>query len=223
MALTISFYDTAKISSPQVFSSYFSQMSEYRQNKINKYKKQSDKNLSLAVGILIQQGLAQYGIKEKTTVYTHNQNGKPFIKKHPEIHFNVSHSGTFAMAVFADSEVGCDIEKIQPIDLNLSYRFFCPEECEIIFSQKKISTQTELFYRFWTIKESFIKATGFGLSLPMDKIKVNLNDKIICPVKGFTNKPYYFEEIDCPQQTTGFKASVCASIATPIEILNSLL
>lgn len=209
MALNITFFDTAEFSSPQVFNNYFSQMSEYRQNKINQYKNQNDKNLSLAAGILIQKGLAQRGIDEKKVIYDHNKNGKPFLKNHPEIHFSVSHSGTFAMAVFADFEVGCDIEKVQPVDLNIPKRFFCPAECEIIFSQKNVNDQTEFFYRFWTIKESFIKATGFGLSLPMKKFEVNLNEKVILPVEGFTNQTYYFEEVECPLQAAGFKASIC--------------
>ena len=212
MSLNITFFDTAEFSSPQIFNNYFSQMSEYRQNKINQAKNQKDKNLSLAAGILIQKALTQRGIDEKSVIYAQNKNGKSFITNYPELHFNVSHSGTFAMAVFADFEVGCDIEKVKTIDLKIPKRFFCPAEYEKILSQKDVNAQTELFYRFWTIKESFLKATGFGLSLPMNKFEVNLNEKVILPVEGFTNRPFYFKEVECPLQTASFKASVCAEV-----------
>ncbi len=46
-------------------------------------------------------------------------------------------------------------------------RYFCREECEIIRNGKDEKEQAEWFYRFWVLKESFMKATRRGMGLDM--------------------------------------------------------
>ena len=42
--------------------------------------------------------------------------GKPFLPDRPDIHFSISHSDEVVMCVVADHPVGCDVERIVPID-----------------------------------------------------------------------------------------------------------
>jgi 4'-phosphopantetheinyl transferase len=93
-----------------------------------------------------------------------------------DITFNVSHSGGIALMGFTrDRQIGVDIEQVRPdLDLEaIARRFFSPDE------QKQLSVvpeeeQAEAFFRCWTRKEAYIKATGDGLSLPLSQFDVAL-------------------------------------------------
>jgi len=92
------------------------------------------------------------------------------------IRFNVSHShGVALYAVTRVREVGIDVECIRS-DLKVE------QIAERFFSHHEITTLRALpthlresaFFRCWTRKEAYIKATGKGLSLPLDQFAVSL-------------------------------------------------
>ncbi|MBW4420279.1 MAG: 4'-phosphopantetheinyl transferase superfamily protein [Myxacorys californica WJT36-NPBG1] len=81
------------------------------------------------------------------------------------LQFNVAHSQDFALYAFSrDRLVGIDVEQIRPVDNleSLTRRFFLPSEHAAICSADP-DAQARLFFRYWTCKESFLKATGDGL------------------------------------------------------------
>ncbi|MCC8050043.1 MAG: 4'-phosphopantetheinyl transferase superfamily protein [Clostridiales bacterium] len=83
------------------------------------------------------------------------------------------------MAVFADTDVGCDIEfRKQPND-KLAGRFFCRDEISWMQDAKEETEREERFYRLWTLKESFIKATGQGLRLPLDSFCFRIEETCV--------------------------------------------
>jgi len=93
-----------------------------------------------------------------------------------DIKFNVSHSGGIALYAFARRrDIGVDVEQVrQDFDLEaIAHRFFSADE------QKQLDTappeeKPEAFFRCWTRKEAYIKATGDGLSLPLSQFDVSL-------------------------------------------------
>ena len=107
--------------------------------------------------------------------------------------FNLSHSGTYAMCAAeldaSRERVGCDLEKIGKLRENIAARFFCREEYEAIQREGAGEAKTELFYRYWVLKESFMKATGKGMALPADAFCIRLGDP---PV--LTRQPEEFPE-----------------------------
>ena len=80
------------------------------------------------------------------------------------------------MLAAADREVGCDIEEIARYDLRVAKRFFAPEEYECIAAAPP-EEQKERFFRYWTLKESFLKVTGRGLDLPMSSFGILFDAK----------------------------------------------
>ena len=74
-----------------------------------------------------------------------------------KIHYNISHSEDFALVVFADAPVGCDIEKIKPFYEELASSFFNEKECEYIFNQKEKSTSYLVIYLHKTAKKKGMK------------------------------------------------------------------
>ncbi len=109
-------------------------------------------------------------------VFTYSERGKPKLLFETDLEFNVSHSGGLAVFAFARGfEPGVDVEKVKPMaDLeNIARRFFCAEECAQLISLPA-DKRADAFFRCWTRKEAYIKATGDGLSAPLDRFQVSL-------------------------------------------------
>lgn len=167
--------DTGELEDEIYFSEYYQIMSYERRRKVESCLFKKDKRLSLGAGILMDKGLAQYGLCEREEAVSYRENGKPYLPRHPHIHFNLSHSGSRAMAVFAETESGCDIEQVQKADLALAEKFFTRKEYAFIAGQQGRERQDEAFFRLWTLKESFLKAVGAGLMIPLDAFEITLS------------------------------------------------
>lgn len=179
--------NTDKLNDEKLFSNYFSEMSDYRKAKINKMKMQKDKNLSLGVGILINDYLKTLGLREKDMLYEEKHNGKPFFKTLPNVYFNASHSGECAVCSFSDKEIGCDIEKSDKVNTKIAKRFFAQSESDYIFSAKTEAEQSEIFFRLWTLKESYLKHSGKGLQGGLNSFEIVFDN-------GFANGIYLKEK-----------------------------
>lgn len=136
-------------------------ISAYRIKKAIKYKSEKDRKLSILSSLLLDKALREYGLCEKDMQYSTNDYGKPYFINAKELHFSISHSGDYAMVVLSDKEIGCDIQQIKDINLSIADRFFTADERECVKS-------TEDFFRIWALKESFIKAVGKGLAIPLN-------------------------------------------------------
>lgn len=101
-----------------------------RQEKIERLRYAADRRLSLGAGLLLDQGLKRFGLRERTEAFGTVENGKPCLLHHPEIQFNLSHSGSMVMAAFASCPVGCDVEKKQKARMDVAKRFFCTGRAE---------------------------------------------------------------------------------------------
>lgn len=95
---------------------------------------------------------------------------------HPDITFNVSHSGELALyAIARGREVGIDLERMDATtDIEaLARRFFSDAE-RSCFDAVEDERRTAAFFRIWTAKEAYLKARGLGLSLPLCSFDVAL-------------------------------------------------
>jgi 4'-phosphopantetheinyl transferase len=120
-----------------------------------------------AAHALLRHGLfREYGIA-KMPELSYGKYGKPFLPDHTEVYFNLSHCRGMAACGFGLGELGVDVERVRSVNASLVRRVLAPEEQEQI---SKALNQEEMFIRFWTLKESYIKATGEGLSYPLSKI-----------------------------------------------------
>jgi 4'-phosphopantetheinyl transferase len=104
--------------------------------------------------------------------------GKPALVNVPRDRcpsFNLSHSGDLALlAVASGRDVGVDVEQVQPIaDADaIAEHYFCARERDTL-RQIDGEARMALFYTYWTRKEAILKATGDGLSLPLDQVDVS--------------------------------------------------
>jgi 4'-phosphopantetheinyl transferase len=89
--------------------------------------------------------------------------------------FNISHSDELALiAVARGREVGVDVERLRPIeDVDaIAGHYFCAQERDVLQSRQGES-KTAFFLAYWTRKEAVLKATGDGLSVPLDQVDVS--------------------------------------------------
>ena len=87
----------------------------------------------------------------------------------PDLRFNLSHTpGLVACAVTAGREVGVDVEHIgrHLVHDNIPERFFSAREVADLRARPEAEQQA-VFFDYWTLKESYIKARGLGLALPL--------------------------------------------------------
>ena len=132
-------------------------LSGARQEKIERLRYAADRRLSLGAGLLLDQGLKRFGLRERTEAFGTVENGKPCLLHHPEIQFNLSHSGSMVMAAFASCPVGCDVEKKQKARMDVAKRFFAPAEQRVLWAAETEEERDMLFSRLWTLKESYLK------------------------------------------------------------------
>lgn len=106
--------------------------------------------------------------------FSYGAYGKPAVEG--RLRFNMSHSRDLALiALTEDHELGVDVEYMRAdfASADIARRFFSPVEVEV-FDSLAEQEQVSAFFRCWTRKEAFIKATGKGLSQPLDGFDVTL-------------------------------------------------
>ncbi len=119
-------------------------------------------------------------------------NGKPFVADDPAgLQFNVSHAHERALyAVSRNCALGVDIEYLNS-DLDysgLAERFFTRREYAAL-QRIPASGRKRAFLACWTRKEAVIKATGDGLSMPLDRFEVTVEADIEPRIVAFAAGP----------------------------------
>src|SRR5439155_24044853 len=103
--------------------------------------------------------------------------GKPGLAD-SDLRFNISHSGTLAVIALARVEVGVDVQLPRPRRSDaIARRFYTPGEIERLFANADPERRADAFFRLWTCKEAFLKATGEGLSRSMRPDEVALSPR----------------------------------------------
>lgn len=104
--------------------------------------------------------LADYtGADPAEIAFEYSRSGKPALAGAKGLKFNTSHSAGRQMVAVAGREVGVDVERVRSCFRfdDIVKRFLPPEEAAAVSS-------AETFFRVWTRREAFLKATGQGLT-----------------------------------------------------------
>ena len=135
--------------------------------------------------VVLRQLLASYlGIAPRALAFTVGPRGKPALSPHwrqKRIEFNVSHAADYALlALGLDHRLGVDIESVhRQVDYRaLANRFFSAAEQEA-FNKLPAGAACAAFYRVWSRKEAFLKATGQGLAGGLSGFSVPLGETLV--------------------------------------------
>lgn len=115
----------------------------------------------------------------KSLMFSYGAYGKPALAVETVLRFNMSHSGSMALYALTEGrEIGVDVEQMRAdfTSDDIARRFFSPFEVESLCGLPR-EGRVEGFFRCWTRKEAYIKATGRGLSQPLDGFDVTLGPR----------------------------------------------
>ena len=145
---------------------------ENRKEKAAHFIFDKDKKLSCGAYLLLKKLLDEENIEDP--IIETEKDGKPYITNYDDVYFNMSHAGRMVACAISDSEIGIDIEKIDPqIDMKIAQTFFFNSEYQNI---KKSEDSVDEFFKYWVLKESYMKYTGLGFLLDLDKFEVVIDD-----------------------------------------------
>ena len=130
-----------------------------RRRKAGRYRFAADQRLCVGAGLLAVSMLRRAGARDLTLQYS--EQGKPSLVRHPNLHFNLSHSGTLAVCAVSGEPVGVDVETICDHGDEVARYCYQPKELDWL---SQAPDRAQAFTRLWVRKESYIKLTGTGLS-----------------------------------------------------------
>ncbi len=144
---------------------------EERKARVRRYRFEKSRALSLGAGLLGAHALRAAGATDLTLAYGEHE--KPYLLNHPNIHFNLSHSGTLAVCAVAGVPVGVDVEELRPCDEGVARHCFQDSEMSWLREQDDVG---RAFTQLWTRKESYLKLLGTGFSTSAKSFSVLQND-----------------------------------------------
>ncbi len=193
----------------ELYDHLASKIDESKKERLERFVREEDRLRGLFAELLIRSIIMRKtGMKNEEITFEANQYGKPHIKGRDDLHFNLSHSGIWVVAAVDTEPVGIDVERISDVDLSISKNYFSEDEHNDLMGQRdKIS----YFFTLWTLKESYIKITGKGLTQPLNSFSIQYvtEDRILLKsdtgrtVEGVTFAQYNIH--------SDYKMMLCAS------------
>lgn len=175
---------------------YYERLPKFRKEKADRLRQQQNKAQSAGAWLLLEEIRTRHKISDSAV-------------------YNFSHSEDYVLCS-VDTEgrtgiqVGCDIEKIREDRINLARHFFCRSEYEDLLKSRTTEERIEKFYRYWVLKESFMKATREGMRLPLSAFEIQLSDPPLLKRKPeqFPDQYYYREY---PLDGFPYRVAVCSN------------
>ena len=163
---TVHIWQTNLTRSPQHLEFYQSILADDELKRARRFKFERDQQAFMIARGTLRMILSHYlNLAPKQIQFKYSSNGKPSLDQAPlPLNFNLSHAyGKAIYAIALQENIGIDIEYIREIEvISLAKRFFCDSEYQWLNSLNS-EAQYAAFFRLWTCKEAYLKATGEGL------------------------------------------------------------
>ena len=150
----------------EAYDSAYSRLPTWRRSKCDAFRFPADRRRSVAAWLLLRQMLSERGFDADSLPVSENGFGKPAFDPSLGIRFSLSHAGDRVMAAVSDAEVGCDVERIVPIDDGVLKTCLAGTERAHLAALSGEARDRE-FVRLWVRKESYAKAVGRGLDIDL--------------------------------------------------------
>jgi len=180
--LWLAFYD--EINEEPLLSAYRELLDDAEKEQEPRFYFAGDRRRYLITRAMVRTVLSRYfAVQPKEWIFSTNAYGRPNIvnaqARESGLLFNISHTHSLiVLAVTKRRALGVDVENFQtrgaPIDV--ADHYFAPQEVAALNAVPQ-GQQQYRFFEYWTFKESYIKARGLGLSLPLDKFSFHYPDE----------------------------------------------
>lgn len=132
--------------------------------RIKRYTGEKERQSRIAGKALLVYALKKLQVYPAVSLdnYAYSLTNQPILKG-SDIHFSISHSSNMILCAVVQGEggkIGIDVERLNPVKLNLMKFYFNPSSWEEIINAPD---HTAAFYRHWTMKEAAIKASGLSI------------------------------------------------------------
>jgi len=173
-----------KVDNPALLEAYRGWLTAEEQAAVNRFRFPHLRLQALVARALQRWVLSKYvQVAPSQWRFAKGSHGKPFVES-PRVQapaFNLSHSGGMIVcAVAGASRVGVDVEDVnrESASTGLAERYFAPVEAADV-KRLRGDAMRQQFFRYWTLKEAYIKADGRGLTMPLDSFAFDLQSG--CP------------------------------------------
>ena len=150
-------------------------LDDYERTRADRFKFDRHRRRFIVGRAALRRLLGMYlGVEPDRLVFQYSGHGKPSLADCP-LSFNVSNSHELALLAFTRGRrVGIDVEHLRPMPdaLKLAARFFAAAETDALRAAPDELVQS-VFFRTWTRKEAILKASGEGLSRPLNSFDVS--------------------------------------------------
>lgn len=176
--------DPKAIKEPLVLARYRELMTAEESARQQRYRFDKDKHDALITRAFIRTVLSQYADRAaQDWRFDKGEKDKPEIVDPPfNLRFNISHTkGLIVCALAREFDVGIDVEDISRNSdvLAIADRYFSPIEVQELFSHEDDDIKRSRFFDYWTLKESYIKAWGLGLAIPLDQFSFHIQPRTL--------------------------------------------
>jgi len=148
-------------------------LSDEERARVARFKFERFRRESLATRALMRIALAHgRSTRPQALAFRVNAHGKPAIEPEGKLQFNLSNSlGMVACLIAEGAQVGVDVEPLERAAqvVKLASKVFSPIEQQQLHALPDDTQKQDRALSLWTLKESYIKARGMGLALPLDK------------------------------------------------------
>jgi 4'-phosphopantetheinyl transferase len=158
--------------------SYAELLSADEQERANRFLFEKHRNRFVNARGILRTILGNYlGSSPKELRFRLQKGGKPELhneETQARLRFNLAHTGDLAIYALAlDHEIGIDLERVRPYAeaLPIANRFFSKQEYDWLLGQP-LELRNFCFFRLWTRKEAYLKASGDGLRLPLNQFTI---------------------------------------------------
>ena len=131
-----------------------------------RFRAEEDRDLFIVARGILRRILSRYVPEPpEKLAFRYGSKGKPYLRDHPDVQFNLAHSGGLAVYGVGGEELGVDIEFVKPLTdwRKISQRFFSAREVEEL-KRLDPTQQVRGFFSCWARKEAYIKAIGEGIA-----------------------------------------------------------
>jgi 4'-phosphopantetheinyl transferase len=172
--LWFAYYD--RVDDAKIHDVYWAILSESERQQVSRFYFPRDRRRYLLTRALVRTVLSTYvSVRPQDWLFSANAYGRPEVTNAREsgaqLSFNISHTHSLiVLGITKGRALGVDVENVRTrnISIDIADQFFSPTEVATL-SAVPPTEQRDRFFEYWTFKESYIKARGMGLSIPLDK------------------------------------------------------
>ncbi|XP_024214004.1 L-aminoadipate-semialdehyde dehydrogenase-phosphopantetheinyl transferase [Halyomorpha halys] len=168
----------------------FSAVQAEEKDRIGKFVFMKDAKSSLVGRLLMRKYIHNsLSVQWNDIKILRDVNGKPYYNnEHFPISFNISHQGRYVVLAGESSstKIGIDVMEREyrggkpiPAFFRLMRSNFSFDEWKTITNFNNEKDQVHMFYRYWCLKESYVKAIGVGITIDLKDIVFKINTTML--------------------------------------------